>query len=150
MLVPLYRLIGPRGPVRQSILDTLFTERSRAEDPAGLALVLDPLDRASRSAMARAIRTAILHRTDLAWAARRVSCPVLFVTTDGRGEWTPEEAAAMAAQMSDCRVVAVAGSRVLPSIEQPPALATELREFWGAAARIRSGNSVSTGPVDEA
>ncbi|GAA1851862.1 alpha/beta fold hydrolase [Microlunatus capsulatus] len=134
VLVPLYRVIGARGPVREAILDTLFTDRSRAEDPAGVGQVLGPLERSSRAATARAIRTAILHRTDLAWAARRITCPVLLVTTDDRGEWTPEQAAAMAAQMADARVVTVSGSRVLPSIEQPAALAAALTTFWATAA----------------
>ncbi|SDS85316.1 Pimeloyl-ACP methyl ester carboxylesterase [Friedmanniella luteola] len=139
VLVPLYRVIGPRGPVRRAILDTLFTERSRAADPGGVALVLDPLDRAARAPMARAIRTAVLNRTDLAWAARRTTCPVLLVTTDDRGEWTPQEAAAMAAQMPDGRAVTIAGSRVLPSIEQPAALAAELRTFWAGRGGARDG-----------
>ncbi|GAA1435270.1 3-oxoadipate enol-lactonase [Microlunatus lacustris] len=130
VLVPLYRVIGARGPVREAILDTLFTDHSRAQDPDGVAQVLDPLERAPRPAMARAIETAILHRTDLAWAARQITCPVLLVTTDDRGEWTPEQAAAMAAQMPDARVVTIAGSRVLPSIEQPAALAAALTAFW--------------------
>ena len=114
VLVPLYRVIGARGPVREAILDTLFTDRSRAQDPDGVAQVLDPLHRAPRPATARAIRTAILHRTDLAWAARQITCPVLLVTTDDRGEWTPEQAAAMAEQMVDARAVTISGSRGAP------------------------------------
>jgi len=139
VLVPLYRVIGARGPVREAILDTLFTDQSRAHDQDGVAQVLDPLERAPRSAMARAIETAILHRTDLAWAARRITCPVLLVTTDDRGEWTPEQAAAMAAQMPDARVVTIAGSRVLPSIEQPVALAAALTAFWAGASPCPNG-----------
>lgn len=92
MLVPLYRLIGPRGPVRSAIEETLFTDHTRAHDREAVHLLRDSLDRAGRTATIRAIETAILNRTDLLGAAREVTCPVLFVTTDDRGEWTPEQA----------------------------------------------------------
>jgi pimeloyl-ACP methyl ester carboxylesterase len=130
VLLPLYRLIGPRGPVLKAILDTLLTERTRATDPDGVRLLTEPLRRASRRGMARAIQTAILNRTDLAWAATTIERPVLFVTTDDRGEWTPEAARAMAAQMPDATEVTVTRSRVLPSIEQPELLVEVITRFW--------------------
>ena len=130
VLVPLYRVIGPRGPVLSAILDTLLTEHTRATDPDGVRLLTDPLRRARRLDMARAIQTAILNRTDLAWAATTIERPVLFVTTDDRGEWTPEAARAMAAQMPDATEVTVPGSRVLPSIEQPELLVEAITRFW--------------------
>ena len=130
VLVPLYRLIGPRGPVLSAILDSLLTEHTRAFDPEGVQLLTEPLRRAKRRGMALAIRTAILNRTDLAWAATTINRPVLFVTTDDRGEWTPEAARAMAAQMPDATEVTVPRSRVLPSIEQPDLLVQAITRFW--------------------
>jgi pimeloyl-ACP methyl ester carboxylesterase len=130
VLVPLYRLIGPRGPVLSAILDTLLTEQTRAVDPDGVQLLTGPLRRAGRRGMALAIRTAILNRTDLAWAATTIHRPVLFVTTDDRGEWTPEAARVMAAQMPDASEVTVPRSRVLPSIEQPELLVEAITRFW--------------------
>ncbi|UVE94479.1 alpha/beta fold hydrolase [Dietzia sp. B32] len=130
MLVPLYRVIGPRGPVRSAIEESIFTDRTRAHDPEAVHLLRDALGRAGRRATIRAIETAILHRADLNSAALEVRCPVLFVTTDDRGEWTPEQARAVAARMADAREVTVRGARVIPALEQPDALLRALDEFW--------------------
>ncbi len=130
VLLPLFRMAGAQGPVRRAILETLLTDHTRATDPAAVRAVLDPLAAADRPGMARAIETAIVRRTDLNDAASRIRQPVLFVTTDDRGEWTPERAREVAAGMPDARTVVVTGSRVLPALEQPAALARAVREFW--------------------
>lgn len=132
VLLPLFRAVGARGPVRSAILETLLTDASRASDPAAVELVLGPLRRADREGMALAVETAIVNRTDLAWAAARIDLPVLFVTTDDRGEWTPERAREVAAGMADGREVTVSGSRVLPAVERPDALVAAVREFWAS------------------
>ncbi|MET3861107.1 pimeloyl-ACP methyl ester carboxylesterase [Dietzia sp. 2505] len=135
MLVPLYRLIGPHGPVRSAIEETLFTDRTRAHDREAVGLLRDSLDRAGRTATIRAIETAILNRTDLRRAALAVTCPVLFVTTDDRGEWTPEQARAVATDMVDARESTVRGARVIPALEQPEATSRVLSEFWAGLMR---------------
>jgi pimeloyl-ACP methyl ester carboxylesterase len=132
LLLPLFRAVGARGPVRSAILETLLTDASRANDPAAVELILGPLRRADREGMALAVETAIVNRTDLAGAAARIRRPVLFVTTDDRGEWTPERAREVAAGMTDAREVTVSGSRVLPAVEQPDALVAAIREFWAS------------------
>ncbi|WP_205843800.1 alpha/beta fold hydrolase [Nakamurella deserti] len=132
VLLPLFRAVGARGPVRSAILDTLLTDASRASDPVAVELILGPLRRADREGMALAVETAIVNRTDLAWAAARIRRPVLFVTTDDRGEWTPERAREVSAGMTDAREVTVSGSRVLPAVEQPDALVAAIREFWAS------------------
>ena len=86
--------------------------------------------RVTNAAMVNAIATAILNRTDLSWAVNKIDCPTLFVTTDDRGEWTPAEARAVAATMTDAREVTVRGARVIPAIEQPAALSTAIIQFW--------------------
>jgi pimeloyl-ACP methyl ester carboxylesterase len=131
VLKPLYRVFGPRGLPASSIEETLFTDRTRSSDLEALDMLRSAMRRSSNAAMVRAIETAILNRTDLRWAAAAIDCPVLFVTTDDRGEWTPEEARAVAAMMTDARVVTVHGSRVIPAIEQPDALARAVVSFWG-------------------
>jgi pimeloyl-ACP methyl ester carboxylesterase len=129
-LAPLYRVLGPRGLPRKAIEETLFTDRTRSSDPEAVALLVDSMRRVPNAAMVRAISTAILNRTDLTWATAKISCPTLFVTTDDRGEWTPAEAQAVAATMKDAREVTITGSRVIPAIEQPAALATAIVAFW--------------------
>ncbi len=133
-LTALYRLLGARGPVAAGASQALFTDATRAGDPAGIDLLLGPFGRADRAGMTRAIRTAILRRTDLSWAARQIDVPVLFVATDDRGEWTPVEADTAAAEMTDARVATVHRSRVLPMIEQPEELARVILDFWAASA----------------
>lgn len=135
MLVPLYRLIGNRGPVRSAIEETLFTDHTRAHDPEAVQLLRDALELAGRGATVRAIETAILNRVDLRRAALAVTCPVLFVTTDDRGEWTPEQARAVAADMVDAREATVHRARVIPALEQPDALLRALDEFWSGLDR---------------
>ncbi|WP_246833497.1 alpha/beta hydrolase [Williamsia sp. 1138] len=131
-LVPLYRLFGPRGLPRRAIEDTLFTDHTRANDPEALGLLTDSMRRTSSAAMVRAIETAILNRTDLTWAAQQITCPTLFVTTDDRGEWTPDQARAVAERMVDAREVTIAGARVIPAIEQPVETAAAITAFWTA------------------
>lgn len=139
LLLPLYRCIGPRGPVRSAILDAIVTDRTRAQDPE-VVEILDEALRRSGPAMIPAIQTAILRRTDLEWAARQITCPVLFIATDDRGEWTSDEAEAVARTMTDCRVQTVTGARVIPALEQPDATASAIREFWSEVA-VRTGDA---------
>ena len=130
LLLPLFRAVGARGPVRRAILETLLTDHSRAADPDAVRAVLGPLAAADRRGMTRAIETAIVRRTDLNDAASRIRQPVLFVTTDDRGEWSPERAREVSDRMPDARTVVISGSRVLPALEQPGALARAVLDFW--------------------
>lgn len=129
MLLPLYRLIGARGPVLAAIEETLFTDATRADDAEVMALLHGSLARSGK-AMIPAIQTAILNRTDLSGAARQIRIPVLFIATDDRGEWTPAEAQAMADQMPNARVATVRGARVIPALEQADATASSIVAFW--------------------
>ncbi|WAC55485.1 alpha/beta fold hydrolase [Gordonia sp. SL306] len=133
LLLPLYRVIGPRGPVRSAIETAVFTDATRAHDAEALGLLNDSLRTSGRSMIA-AIRTGILNRTDLEWAALRTACPTLFVSTDDRGEWTPAEARAMASRMPDAHEVTVHGARVIPALEQPGATASAIIDFWSRSA----------------
>lgn len=129
MLLPLYRLVGPRGPVRAAIETAIFTDATRAHDAEALGLLNDSLRTSGRSMIA-AIRSGIMNRTDLEWAALRTTCPTLFVSTDDRGEWTSAEAGAMASRMTDAQEVTVHGARVIPALEQPVATASAIVDFW--------------------
>ncbi|MBD0861217.1 alpha/beta hydrolase [Gordonia sp. zg691] len=129
LLLPLYRIIGARGPVWSAISTTLLTDATRRDDPDAVATLRRGLAVSGRSMMP-AVRTAILNRTDLTWAAARIACPVLFVTTDDRGEWTPEEARAVARTMHDAREVTIGDARVIPALEQPARTADAVLAFW--------------------
>lgn len=135
LLLPIYRLIGARGPVRSAIETTLFTDATRRDDPEALAMLQDSL-RSSGRAMIPAIRTAILNRTDLGWAVADIEVPVLFITTDDRGEWTPEEARQVAATMTNARETTVHAARVIPAWEQPADTVAAILSFWVDVAKL--------------
>ncbi|MCZ4556284.1 alpha/beta hydrolase [Rhodococcus maanshanensis] len=130
LLLPLYRAFGPRGPVRSAIMSTILTDATRKDDLEAVALIDECLAKSGSGATITAIRSAILNRTDLLWAARALRCPTLFVTTDDRGEWTPEQARAVVAQMSCATEVTITDARVIPALEQPVQVAAALRQFW--------------------
>jgi pimeloyl-ACP methyl ester carboxylesterase len=121
-----------RGPVRQGLLAGMLTDLTRRTDPEAVDALVAPMSRANRRAIARTVHSGILNRTDLAWAAARISCPTLMIATDDRGEWSPSECAETAATMTDGRSAAIVGSRALPSLECPAELAGLVTEFWAS------------------
>jgi pimeloyl-ACP methyl ester carboxylesterase len=131
-LVPVYRAIGMRGPVRHGLLDGMLTEDSRRTDPQAVDALVGPMTRADRRAVARTVRCGVLGRRDLAWAAALVECPTLMIATDDRGEWSPAECAESAAAMKHGRSAVLTGSRALPSLECPTQLAAAVLGFWAA------------------
>lgn len=132
MLLPVYRAIGMRGPVRQGLLQAMLTDITRRTDPEAVDALVGPMSATNRSAIARSIHCGIFTRTDLAWAAARVTCPTLMIVTDDRGEWSPTQCAETTAQMKDAQSAVIAGSRALPSVERPAELADLATDFWTA------------------
>jgi pimeloyl-ACP methyl ester carboxylesterase len=130
LLLPVYRAIGMRGPVRKGVVDAMLTDRTRQSDPEAVAALLGPMSRPNRKAIARTVQSGILNRKDLAWATARITCPTLLVATDDRGEWTPAECAETEATMRHARSAVVTGSRSLPSLEQPAEFAELVTDFW--------------------
>ncbi len=138
MLLPVYRAIGMRGPVRQGLLDGMLTDLTRRTDPEAVDALVAPMSRANRAAIARTVHSAVLNRTDLAWAAARVRCPTLMIATDDRGEWSPSECAEVTAAMKDARSAVLTGSRALPSLECATELAALVTDFWAGHAAVKS------------
>ena len=130
LLLPVYRAIGMRGPVRQGLLGGMLTDRTQQGDPEAVDALVAPMSRANRGAIARTVHSGILNRKDLAWAASRVTCPTLMIATDDRGEWSPSECAKTTAAMKDARTAVLTGTRALPSLECPSDLAALVTAFW--------------------
>jgi len=130
MLIPVYRAIGMRGPVRQGLLDGMLTDLTQRTDPEAVDALVAPMSRANRGAIARTVQSGILSRTDLAWAAARVTCPTLMIATDDRNEWSPSECAKTTATMKDARTAVLTGTCALPSLECPGELAALVTDFW--------------------
>ncbi len=136
VLLPVYRAIGMRGPVRQGLLDAMLTDVTRRTDPEAVDAVVAPMSRANRTAIARTVHSGVLTRTDLAWATALVRCPTLMIATDDRSEWSPSACAATAAAMKDARSAVLTGSRALPALECPTELTALVTDFWAGHAAV--------------
>jgi pimeloyl-ACP methyl ester carboxylesterase len=131
MLVPILGALGPVGPVRTAVLDAMLTDASRT-DPATLDVVLASLGRPKRRSMALAVRSFILNRLDVTSEIGDICAPSLFVASDDRGDWSPEDAEAAAGLTPHAEAVTIAGARTLVPLEQPAALAVEVLRFWAS------------------
>jgi pimeloyl-ACP methyl ester carboxylesterase len=80
--------------------------------------------------MALAVRSFILNRLDVTAELADIVVPSLFVASDDRGDWSPEDAEAAAALTTGAEATTIAGARTLIPLEQPTALATRVRRFW--------------------
>jgi pimeloyl-ACP methyl ester carboxylesterase len=129
LLRPILRTIGVVGPVRAAILDAMLTEASQADEGVR-QVVLDSLARPGRASMSAALSSFILQRVDVNDELGDICVPSLFVASDDRGDWNPEDAVAAAARTPGARATSVSGARTLVPLEQPTALAALLHDFW--------------------
>ena len=130
MLLPVYRVIGMRGPVRKGLLDGMLTDLAQRSDPEAVEALVGPMSRANRAAIVRTVQSGVLNRTDLAGAAATVTCPTLMIATDDRSEWSPAQCATTTATMANARTAVLTGTRALPSVECPTELAALVTSFW--------------------
>jgi pimeloyl-ACP methyl ester carboxylesterase len=133
VLLPILRTAGPVGPVRSAILAGMLTDASLACEPIERA-VIESLRRPSRRSMTLAVRSFILNRVDVTPELADLTVPSLFVASDDRGDWTPEDARAAAALATDAQAVTIPRARTLIPLEQPEALALHVRSFWDRLA----------------
>jgi pimeloyl-ACP methyl ester carboxylesterase len=140
LLLPILRTAGPVGPVRWAILAGMLTDASVAREPIQRA-VMESLKRPSRRSMALAVQSFILNRVDVTTELADLTVPSLFVASDDRGDWTPEDARAAAALTADAEAVTIPAARTLIPLEQPEALALHVRSFWDRLARPASPRS---------
>ena len=129
LLLPLLRFAGPVAPVRSGIVAGMLTDASAAEESVR-RVVVESLERPTRRSAALAVRSFILDREDVRDELPALSVPSLFVASDDRGDWSPEDAEAAAAVAPNARVVTISGARTLIPLEQPEAFAGHVRRFW--------------------
>lgn len=131
LLLPLLRLAGPVGPVRDAVMSAMVTEDSASQE--GIRrVVLDSLERPTRRSMTNALRSFILNRLDVTDELPAISVPCLYIASDDRGDWSPAEAASAAAKTPRATAVTVNRARTLIPLEQPKAVAEHLRAFWSS------------------
>jgi pimeloyl-ACP methyl ester carboxylesterase len=129
ILHPLLRLAGPVGPVRGAIVSAMLTDASAA-NPNIRSVVRDSLARPSRASMSLALRSFILDRTDVTARMTRIAVPSLFIASDDRGDWSPEDAHRAAALTPNATALTIAKARTLLPLEQPEAVTQATLAFW--------------------
>lgn len=129
VLLPILRVAGAVGPVRQGVISGMLSDSSAADD-AIREVVVASLRRPTRRSMALAVRSFILNRRDVTAELGDIQVPSLFVASDDRGDWLPEDAVASAAVTPHATAVTIPGARTLVPLEQPHLLADHLVAFW--------------------
>jgi pimeloyl-ACP methyl ester carboxylesterase len=128
-LLPILRLLGPVGPVRNAIVAAMLTDAAATLEPVR-RIVLDSLARPTHRSMTLAIRSFILNRTDVTAELASLVVPCLFVASDDRGDWRPEDAENAAAIAPRAQAVTIGAARTLIPLEQPQLLASHIGRFW--------------------
>lgn len=130
------RLLGHVGFVRRLVAGGMLSEATRSERPDVVAYLNDCLAHADGSSLAQAIGSISIHRPDLAPLLRRMSIPVCFVTSPADRFWSPAQAEAAAAKMTDATVKTIDGAGHLTPLETPEATVAAITSFW---ARVNGG-----------
>jgi pimeloyl-ACP methyl ester carboxylesterase len=130
VLRPILALLGPVNFLVDMVADAQLTDFSRATDAAAVAIIRDSMGRQTRRSLSNTLASFIIGRRSLAAEAEQCRVPALFVASDDRGEWSPEDAAAAAARIPGARSVTVSWARTLVPVEQPAALAAAITQFW--------------------
>ena len=129
-LLVAYRLLGPAGFIRKGVVDVLLSARTRAQDPAAVALLEDSLIRADRSALSNAVLSISLSRSDLTQRLAAISVPSLFVSGSDHKGWTPQLAVAASQLLPRGSTAVVEGAAYLVPFEDPTATIQLVRKFW--------------------
>jgi pimeloyl-ACP methyl ester carboxylesterase len=132
VLLPLYRLLGPVGFITDAVVEANLSTTTRERDPAATRLVRDAFAGADRAAMANAILSIGLGRTDLTPLLGSVRAPTLFLTGSDHPDWPPEQAEAAAARLPHGSSGVVADAAYLLPLEAPTAFSRWVRQFWAS------------------
>lgn len=134
MLRPVMRAVGAKPFVLARVADAQLTDYSRAADPVAIDIISESMRRQSKRSMSTTFQSFVIGRRDLSLQSRVGAAPALFVASDDRGQWSPEQAAAAAAERHGARAVTVSWARALVPVEQPNALVREIVAFWDELA----------------
>lgn len=129
VLLPVLRVAGPVGPVRDAIMSAMVTEAS-AKDESIRRVVIESIERPSRRSMTNALRSFILNRVDVTAELADIQVPCLYIASDDRGDWSPDEVVQAAARTPHATALTVERARTLIPLEQPTMVAEHLRAFW--------------------
>ena len=139
LLLAVYRLTGMIGYLSGGIMDALLSPRTRANDPAAVALVLDCLRSTRRGALTNAMRSISLGRPDLTPRLSAIRCPTVFVTGSHHEGWTAEQAEAKCRLLADGSSAVISDTAYLIPLEAPMATVRVVRDLWRASQRPGPG-----------
>ena len=129
-LLVAYRVLGPAGFIRKGVVDTMLSPKTRAHDPAAIALLDEFLIHAKRGPLQNAIVSVSLRRPDLTNRLASVSVPTLLLTGSDHKGWTAEQATAASKLLPRGSVAVVDGAGYLVPFECPAATIRLVRQFW--------------------
>jgi pimeloyl-ACP methyl ester carboxylesterase len=125
-----YRLLGPAGFIRKGVVDTLLSPKTRAQDPAAIALVEDALIHADPGPLRNAVVSISLRRQDLTKRLATISVPTLFITGSDHKGWSPQQAMAVSKMLPNGSAAVVADASYLVPFENPAATIQLVHQFW--------------------
>jgi len=131
-LVQIFRAVGFRPWLLRAITDALLLPGTVAQRPELRSYVEQAAQAQGRAALLTAMRSVMLGRPSLLGILSSIKVPCLFVTTDGDPLWTPEVARLEMARIAGGRLEIIPGSRHIPSLENPAALAAVLSKWLAA------------------
>jgi len=130
LLLPLYRLLGPVGFISDAVVEGNLSKTTRADDAAATDLVREAFAGADRARMANAVVSIGLRRKDLTPLLGSVQAPTLLLTGSEHPGWSPEQAAAVAAQLPHGSSGVVDDAAYLLPLEAPTDFSSRVRQFW--------------------
>jgi pimeloyl-ACP methyl ester carboxylesterase len=128
LLLMIYRLFGPRRFLVDSVIEVLLSERTRANDPAVVALTRDSFVKAG--GLANAVASISLRRPDLTPLLPKIRVPTLFITGTEHADWSPDQARAASRLLPEGSVEVLEGSAYLSPLEAPEELSRLVRSYW--------------------
>lgn len=128
LLLMIYRLFGPRRFLVDSVIEVLLSERTRADDPAAVALTRDSFVKAG--GLANAVTSISLRRPDLTPLLPKLTVPTLFITGTEHADWSPDQARSASRLLPDGSVEVLEGSAYLSPLESPEEFTRLVRDYW--------------------
>jgi pimeloyl-ACP methyl ester carboxylesterase len=83
--------------------------------------------------MVKAVDSFILNRVDVSAELADITVPCLYIASDDRGDWAPEDAEKAARLTPRATAVTVRGARTLIPLEQPAEVARLVTDFWATS-----------------
>ena len=129
-LLAIYRVLGPRRFIVDTVVDALLSETTRANDAEAVGITRDGFLGAGR--LANAVASLSLRRPDLTPLLPELKAPTLFITGTEHPDWSPDQADAASQLLPNGSAEVLEGSAYLGPLETPDEFTRLVREFWAS------------------